>query len=251
MQRDFLPRQLEPELGRTGVNWSVAVEARLNYGETLSLLRLADESPFIAGVVGWLDLFAEDVEAQLARFTRNPKLVGLRHRFPEEVYGEQLLSSEFKRGIGHLEKWGLTYDLLAVEKQLPSVLRFVEQFPSQPFVLDHIAKPLIKAGSMEPWQTHIRELARHPQVYCKLSGLVTEADWSSWKESDIRPYLDVVFKAFGSRRLMWGSDWPVCLVAGSYSRVFALIADYVRQFNEEEQARIMGLNARDFYKLSL
>lgn len=250
IKQDFLPQDLKTHLDAAGVEWTVAVEARTSLEENRFLLGLAEANPFIAGVVGWVDLLAADAEEQLRHFSGYSKFRGIRPRFSWESYEEQLLSSAFKQGVALLKKWGLTYDLLAVEWQLPATLKFVEQFPDQPFVLDHIAKPLIKEGKLEPWKTNIQALARHPQVYCKLSGLVTEADWGHWTPEDLTPYLEVVLEAFGPDRLMWGSDWPVCLLAAEYRKVREVVARYVEQLPAQQQQGIMGQNAVNFYSLS-
>ncbi len=249
LKRDFLPEDLLPELEKQGVVGTVAVQARERLEENRFLLELANKSEVVQGVVGWIDYNDDHFEEKLKAFAMNPKAVGLRHFIqsaPDETY---MFREEFMRGIAALKRYGLTYDILIGHKQLPATLKFVELFPDQPFVLDHIAKPPIKAGLLEPWKTHIQQLALHPHVHCKLSGLVTEADWNHWREEDIEPYLEVVLEAFGSDRLMFGSDWPVCLLAAPYNRVLSLLERYIKQIPLEDQEKIMGRNARSFYKL--
>lgn len=249
LRKDYLPGQLKAEMDRHGVQATVAVQARQSLEENHFLLDLAGKHSFIKGVVGWLDLQKEEVKEDLQAFSAYPAFKGLRHMIQSEEDDQFMLRPDFMRGIALLKDFDLTYDILIAEKQLPVTIQFVEAFPGQKFVLDHVAKPSIQAGRLEPWATHIRNLARHKNLYCKLSGLVTEADHEHWKEADIKPYLEVVFEAFGPQRLMFGSDWPVCLLAADYSRVLRLIQDYIGQLNSLEQEMVMGLNARNFYKL--
>lgn len=250
LRRDFFPDQLRPTLDQHGVNGVIAVQARQSHDENRFLLKLADEEPFIKGVVGWVDLSADDVEESLQLFVQHPKFVGIRHMVQSEADEGFLLRKDFHRGVAFLKQYGLAYDILIHEKQLAVTRKFVERFPEQRFVLDHIAKPPIKAGVLEPWARQIKQLANNTQILCKISGLVTEADWGNWREADIRPYLDVVFNAFGPDRLMFGSDWPVCLIASDYERVFELITGYIALFEKEDQEKIMGLNAAKFYEVA-
>lgn len=249
LQRDWLPEDLLALQTPLGLDGSIAVQARQSLEESRWLLELADRQPSIKGVVGWVDLREREVDAQLARLAAHPKFRGVRHVVQDEPDDRFMLREDFLRGIGRLREFGLTYDILIFPKQLPAAIELVRRFPEQPFVLDHIAKPFIKAGALEPWAAQIRELAQSPNVWCKVSGLVTEADWAAWKAADFKPYLDVVFGAFGVERLMFGSDWPVCLLAGSYGRVFRLAADYAAQFSAADQAGFAGSNAAKFYGL--
>lgn len=249
LKHDFLPDTLEPLLRETGFEGCIAVQARQSLEETRWLLELADGYPFIQGVVGWLDLCSPDLPAQMEQFASHPKLVGVRHVVQDEPDDEFLLRDDFQRGIAKLAEFGLTYDLLLFAKHLPFAVRLVEQFPEQPFVLDHIAKPAIAAGSLTPWREDLEVLARFPNVYCKLSGMVTEAKWKEWQAADFLPYLDAVFEAFGPDRLMVGSDWPVCLLASDYARAMQLVLDYVKQFPIQAQAAILGENCARFYSL--
>ena len=249
IRRDFLPEDLEPELERTEFQGSVAVQTRQTLEETRWLLGLADRSAKVVGVVGWVDLCSPDVRSQLSVFARNPKLVGIRHIVQSEADDRFLLRPDFLRGIALLEEFDLAYDILIYKKHLPVAAEFVERFPKQRFVLDHLAKPPIKSREIESWAEGIRRLAAFPTVFCKLSGLVTEADWQCWKPEDITPYLDIAFETFGASRLMIGSDWPVCLVAGSYSRTLDVVKNYLRDHTAETREAVLGGNARRFWRL--
>lgn len=251
LKRNFLPQQLQPALDYYKVGGVVAVQARQDHEDNRFLLKQAKSNPVIKGVVGWVNLTADDVEENLHSFALDPKFVGIRHMVQSEPDEQFLLRKDFNRGIGLLKNFNLAYDILIHDRLLPVATTFVERFPDQKFVLDHIAKPPIKAGKLKPWEMHIRSLAENTQCLCKVSGLVTEADWFKWKESDIIPYLDAVFDAFGPDRLMFGSDWPVCLIAADYERVWDLINNYLAHFGQEDQEKIMGLNAVDFYNLNL
>ena len=249
LKRDFLPQHLQIIHRQYAVEGTIAVQARQSHEENRFLLKLAEENPSVRGVVGWVDLAADNVEENLHLFAKQPKFVGIRHMVQSEEDEEFLLRKDFNRGVGMLKKYGLAYDILIHEKQLAVATRFVERFPDQNFVLDHIAKPSIKSGVVEPWAQQIKELAANGQVFCKLSGLATEADWQTWKDVDMRPYLDAVFSAFGPDRLMFGGDWPVCLLAADYRRVLQLINGYIAEFDIEDQKKIMGLNALRFYNI--
>jgi len=249
IRRDFLPEDLEPELERHEFQGSVAVQTRQTLEETRWLLDLADRSSKIMGVVGWVDLCSPDVRSQLRSFARNPKLVGIRHIVQSEPDDRFLLREDFLRGIALLEEFDLAYDILIYTKHLPVAAEFVERFPKQRFVLDHLAKPPIKSREIESWAVGIRRLAAFPNLFCKLSGLVTEADWQRWKPEDITPYLDIAFEAFGASRLMIGSDWPVCLVASSYSRTLDVVKNYLKDHMAETREAVLGGNARRFWRL--
>ena len=249
LRRDFLPAGLKPELDRAGFQGCVAVQARQTLEETRWLLDLATSSPFILGVVGWVDLQSPEIRSQLRALAGNPKLVGIRHVVQGEPDDRFLLRPEFLRGISALEEFGLAYDILIYTKHLPVAAEFVRQFPRQRFVLDHLAKPPIKSGSLQPWASGIRELASFPNVLCKLSGMVTEADWQRWKPEDMAPYLDVAFECFGPQRLMIGSDWPVCIVAAPYSRAMDVVKGYLAPYPVQVQEAVLGENAQRFWKL--
>ena len=250
IRRDLLPGDLEPLLARCGFDGAIAVQARQTLEESRWLLELADAHPLIQGVVGWVDLRSERVEEQLARFAAHPRFVGVRHVVQDEPDDNFLLRPEFVRGIRALRQFQLRYDLLIFPKQLPATIELVRRFPEQPFVLDHLAKPFIRDGVLSPWREQIHTLAAAPNVCCKISGLVTEAHWQHWRAADFRPYLDVVFAAFGPERLMFGSDWPVSLLAATYEQSFNLVNDYLAQFPAAVRDQILGGNAAKFYGLT-
>ncbi len=246
---DYMPPDMQPLLAASGIDGTVAVQARQYQRETDFLLDVAYEYDFVRGVVGWLDMRADDIEAQLERFAGRPRLVGLRHIAHDEVDDRFMLGGNFLRGLAALKQYDLRYDLLLYPRHIPVAIQVVKRFPEQPFVLDHIAKPFIKDGTLQPWESDIRELASHDNVWCKVSGMVTEAAWGVWTPDDFRPYLDVVFDCFGVERLMFGSDWPVCTLSGSYSEVVGIVEGYIAALSTDEQARVMGGVATDFYQL--
>ena len=246
---DYMPPDLQPLMTATGINGTVAVQARQNLRETEFLLELADQYDFIRGVVGWVDMRADDVEAQLERFAPHPRMVGVRHIVHDEADDRFMLGGNFLRGLAKLAACDLRYDLLLFPRHLPIAIDVVKRFPGQPFVLDHIAKPFIKDGLLEPWERDIRQLAAHDNVWCKVSGMVTEAAWGGWTQADYAPYLDVVFDCFGVDRLMFGSDWPVCTLSGSYRQVVGIVETYIAALSADEQAAVMGGNASAFYQL--
>ncbi|HEU5234338.1 MAG TPA: amidohydrolase family protein [Terriglobales bacterium] len=250
LKRDFLPADLLPELRANGIDACVAVQADQSEEETRFLLDLAENHHEVAGVVGWVDLLEDTVEERLAHFSQSRKLRGFRHIVQAEADDRFLMRKEFLRGIGMLSRFGFTYDILIYARHLHVANEFVQQFPEQKFVVDHIAKPQIKARELDGWSRGIRAIARHPNVWCKVSGLVTEADWKRWRASDFRPYLDVVFEAFGVDRLMFGSDWPVCLLGGNYAKVKAIVDDYTQSFSSADKDKIFGGNAVRFYGLA-
>ncbi|MEA3208684.1 MAG: L-fuconolactonase [Chthoniobacter sp.] len=249
IRRDFLPDDLAPELRACGLDGCVAVQARQSLEETRLLLGLADASPLIRGVVGWVDLCSPRVEEQLAEFAPHPKFVGVRHVVQDEPDDRFMLREDFQRGIGLLRGFELTYDILIYPRQLSAAIDLARAFPEQPFVLDHLAKPVIRKGTLSPWREQLRELAASPNVLCKVSGLVTEARWHQWQPADFRAYLDAAFEAFGPDRLLFGSDWPVALLAATYGQVFSLVRDYVGQLGDGVDAKFFGLNAARFYDL--
>lgn len=249
LRRDFGPADVAGAMARLGFTGSVAVQARQTPDETAALLGIADRHPAVVGVVGWVDLRADDVEAQLAEIARHPKLVGLRHIVQDEPDDRFLLGAAFGRGIGHLASFGLTYDVLVYPKHLPIAADFVARFPQQRFVLDHLAKPDIRGRAIEQWARALAAVAAHPQVMAKLSGLVTEASWSQWRAADLTPYLDVAFDLFGPDRLMVGSDWPVCTLAGSYEQTMGVFLEYLSARPSSERDSVLGGNARRFWRL--
>tara|TARA_R110002051_G_scaffold81617_1_gene145705 strand:+ start:44667 stop:45497 length:831 start_codon:yes stop_codon:yes gene_type:complete len=249
IQRDFLPGDLKPILTENNVDGCIAVQADQSENETTFLLDLAAENNFIKGVVGWVNLCDSNVQKRLEHFTQNKLFKGVRHILQTEKE-DFILDRAFINGIQKLAPLDLTYDLLVLPHQLENTTILVSKFSNQKFVLDHIAKPPIKSGEIKDWKIEIEKLAKCPNVYCKLSGLATEAHWKNWKYEDFTPYLDVVFEAFGTNRLMFGSDWPVCLLAANYAKNKKIITSYIKQLSTAEQEQIMGLNAVDFYGLS-
>ena len=249
IRRDFLPGDLQPLLEETGFDGCVAVQARQSLEETRWLLGLAAEHQFIRGVVGWVDLRSPDLPAQLAELAAAPKLVGVRHVVHDEPDDGFMLGDRFQGGLARLSDHGLAYDLLLFPKHLPVAVRLVSAFPDQRFVLDHIAKPAIAAGVVSPWREDLRELARHPHVSCKLSGMVTEARWREWKRDDFSRYLDIVLETFGPERVMIGSDWPVCTLSASYAATVGLVVDYVAAHASGHADAILGGNCARIYQL--
>lgn len=249
LRRDCLPAEAQREMAGAGFGACVAVQARQTLEETRWLLGLADAHPWIAGVVGWIDLQADDARRQLERFADHRKLVGIRHVVQSELDDRFLLRPAFCRGLALLEEFGLAYDILVYSRQLPAVVELVERFAAQRFVLDHLGKPDIRHGELRAWERDLRALADRPNVSAKLSGLVTEADWDAWTLRDIRPCLDVAFDCFGAGRLMIGSDWPVCTVAAGYGRAMGVVSSYVADRPEHERDAVLGGNAQRFWNL--
>ena len=249
LQRNFLPEHLAAELTDSAMDVSVAVQADQSEKETMFLLDLAEKDKRIAGVVGWVDLRSPHVAERLEHFSRSPKLRGFRHIAQAEPDDRFLVREDFVRGVAQLRRFGFTYDILVYPKQLPAATELITRFPEQRFVIDHLAKPEIKAGKTEPWATQMRKIAQRKNVFCKVSGLVTEADWKHWKADDFKPYLDVVFDAFGPDRLMFGSDWPVCLLAATYRQAKQLIEAHVKDFSQLDKDKVFGGNAALFYGL--
>jgi L-fuconolactonase len=249
LRRDFAPDELEPQLRAAGIDGTIAVEARGHIEETDNLLRIAGQTDFVRGVVGWLPLTQPEVETLLDEYTRHPKLKGLRHWMGADTDLNYMSSEELHRGVFLLEPLGLSYDLMLWPPQLASAPRFVDRHPNQLFILDHFAKPYIRAGQLEPWRTELRELARRPNVYCKLSGLATEADPARWTLADLQPYFEAALEAFSPGRLMFGSDWPVCTLASSYSRWVETVQALTAPLSAIERERIMGGTAVEAYRL--
>ena len=248
LRRDFLPTDLKPLLDSAGIDRVVSVQARQCVEETEWLLSLAEQNDFIAGVVGWLPLASPEFPALLERFAANPKLRALRHVVQDEPDDRFILGEEFNRGIDRLINTHLVYDILIFERHLPYAIEFVKRHSEeQIFVLDHIAKPKIASGELQPWADNLRQLAAFPNVFCKLSGLVTEADIHSWTPEQLRPYMETVLEAFGPDRVMFGSDWPVCTCATTYSRWRGVVGDFIASLSEHEQAQIMGGTALKAY----
>ena len=246
---DFLPENLEEERRANGIDATIAVQVDQSEDETLFLLQLAERNSSIAGVVGWIDLCSPQAAKRIKFFSKFGKLRGFRHIAQDEPDDRFLVRDDFVRGIAGLRPFGFTYDILIYPRQLPAAVDLVARFPEQQFVIDHLAKPQIKARNRSGWAALMQKMAAHRNVYCKLSGMVTEADWRHWKKDDFRPYLDVVFGAFGPARLMFGSDWPVCLLAASYQQVLEIVEDYVQDCAADLKGKIFGGNAAQFYRL--
>ncbi|AWG22624.1 amidohydrolase [Flavobacterium faecale] len=249
IRRDFLAEDLDKVFQENQIDGCVAVQADQTLAETDFLLELATENDFIKGIVGWVDLRAENIEGILQMYSSFSKLKGFRHVVQGELDPNFLLRPEFLRGIAALEKYNFTYDILIFPHQLGATLEFVKKFPKQKFVIDHIAKPYIKDGFYDGWATLMLAIGAQKNVYCKISGMTTEADYDSWSPEQIKPYFDLVLKAFGPDRLLFGSDWPVCLVAGNYTKTKDLVTQFIGHLTPEQQNAIMGQNAINFYNL--
>jgi L-fuconolactonase len=249
IRRDFLPEDLRRDMAADGVDAVVSVQARQSIEETRWLLDLATANDFIAGVVGWVPLVSPSVVATLEEFASHPKLVAIRHVLQDEPDPAYMLRADFQAGIRALQSFNLTYDILIFERHLPQTIEFVDHHPAQPFVVDHMAKPRMRQREIEPWASHMRELAKRPHVSCKLSGLTTEVGRANWTIADLRPYVDVVLEAFGPDRLLFGSDWPVCLVACDYARWMTTVQELIADLSPIERTAILGGNARRIYRL--
>ena len=248
--RDHLPEDLEPLISAAGVDRTICVQTQHDLAENRWALDLADRHAFIAGVVGWVDLASPDCERQLAEFTPHPKFVGIRHVTQDEPNDDFIVRPEVIRGLGVLEKLGVPFDLLFYVKHLRHVPALARQLPNLPMVIDHVAKPNIRERRFDAWLPDFRAAAAYTNVYCKLSGMITEADWGTWKSSDLKPYVRAALEAFGPNRCMFGSDWPVCKLAGSYDRVFAALNDALGELSSTERDAIFGSTAQKFYRLA-
>ena len=251
LYRDYLPDQFEPILAQNGVDKTVLVQASNSVEESRWLLNLADEHPFIAGVVGWVDLSSADVDRQLDEFVSHPKFKGVRHLVESEPADDWLVQPQVLRGLKRLSTYGVSYDLLVHTRHLKNIEKVVDACPDLKLVIDHMAKPPIASGEIETWREELRHVAANEQIHCKLSGLVTEASWTSWTTSDLRPYVDCALELFGSSRLLFGSDHPVCLLAASYELVLASFRELVNELSGDEQQKIFGSNAAEFYGLNV
>lgn len=247
IRSDFMPEDLFPLLSANKFSGCVAVQASQSEEETHFLLDLAAKNSFIKGVVGWIDLAAATIEERLRHFATYEKLKGFRHVVQGEA-DDFMFRKDFRNGIAALQKFDFSYDILIFQRQLPAAIDLVHSFPEQSFVLDHIAKPDIKSGEMASWRKGIAEIAKFENVMCKISGMVTEANWNTWKPEDLKPYLDVVFENFTVERIMFGSDWPVCNVAADYHQVVKVIEDYVALFSIQDQNKVWHENAKAYYK---
>ncbi len=250
IRRDFLPSDLSPIISEQNIDGTIAVQASQSEEETNFLLNLANEYNWILGVVGWVDLMGKDIEKRLEHFSSFKKLKGFRHFIQNEPDDNFMLNEKFQNGISNLKHFNFTFDILIYPNQLSAAIKLSEKNSEQKFILDHIAKPHIKKNEIEPWASQIRELAANKNVYCKVSGIITEADHKNWEPENIYPYLDIVFDAFGFDRLLFGSDWPVCLLAGSYKEVKNLIEEYLERAPIEVKEKIFGKNALSFYNIN-
>ena len=251
VRRDFLPAELEKEIEGAGINGVVSVQARQTLEETEWLLRFSEKHDFIKGVVGWVPLISTDVGEYLSTLRSFTKLKAVRHVVQGEPDDDFILREDFNEGIRKLKECKLSYDILILEKHLPQTIRFVDMHPDQIFILDHIAKPRIRENLIEPWRKNIRALAERGNVYCKVSGMVTEADYGKWTDEQLRPYFNAVLEAFGPERLMFGTDWPVCTVACDYRRWVVIVQKFISSLSTSEQEAIFGGNAIKAYNLDL
>lgn len=249
LSQDFLPEQLLPELTKLNLNGCIAVQARQKEEENNFLLSLAVDNHFIKGVVGWVDLQDPNLEKRLDFYASFAKLKGFRHVIQDEPDKNFILRPSFLKGVALLKKYGFTYDILVFHSQLSNTLKFLDQFPEHKMVIDHLAKPDIRRKQIREWKHDIQHIAAHRNVYCKLSGMVTEADWQHWEKQDFFPYLEVVTNAFGVDRIMYGSDWPVCRLGASYEQQYHICTSFFSTFSETEKAMIFGGNARTFYNV--
>ena len=249
LRRDFLPADLQSEIAAVGIDGVISVQARQSLAETHWLLEQAAEHDFIKAVVGWVPLVAPNVKEVLGELAYAKSFKAVRHVVQDEPDDQFLLRDDFNRGIDALAEFWLAYDILIFERHLPQAIEFVDRHPYQRFVVDHLAKPRVKAGELEPWATNLRRLAERENVYCKLSGLATEADWSNWSEDQLRPYLDTALEAFGPQRLMFGTDWPVCLLATGYRSWYDIVQRFAARLSPDEQDCIFGGTACEAYRL--
>jgi L-fuconolactonase len=248
LRRDYLAADLKHQLDLAGVSQAISVQARQSIEETQFLLSAANRYHFLPAVVGWLPFIDPAIESLLENYTNEPKLKGFRHVLQDEPDPHYLLRKDFNRGIAALRnRW--VYDILIFERHLPQTITFVDRHPNQVFILDHIAKPRIQDGILSPWRENLAELARRPNVYCKLSGMVTEASWSSWTPGQLKPYFDIALEAFTPRRIMFGSDWPVLLLAAGYTQWANLVRQWVAPLSADEQQRILEATAREAYRI--
>ena len=251
LRQNFTPDDLKLEMTKAGISASVAVQARQTVEETAFLLRAAAEHEFIKGVVGWVPLIDAGVEGQLEHFARDKKLRGVRHVLQDEADERYMLREDFNRGVGMLKKFDLAYDILIFERHLPQTVSFVDKHPDQRFVVDHLAKPRVRYNAISPWREQLTELAKRGNVYCKISGLATEGDHAKWTQAQLEPYIQTVLQAFGAKRVMFGSDWPVCLLAISYARWVELVTSELSKLSVDEQEHVWSGTAKRAYQLAV
>lgn len=251
IRRDFMPADLLPVLQHNGLGGTVLVQTCHTEDDNRFMLKLADENDFIKGVIGWVNLQSLNVEDRLKHYAQYSKMKGFRHVLQSDPDEQLMLRDSFKQGIALLNKYSFTYDILIYPNHLKYASILAAEFPDQKFVVDHLAKPYIKSKEIDEWKKDLQALAKRQNVYCKVSGMLTEADWYSWRTDDFTPYLDTVFNAFGISRLMYGSDWPVCLLAGGYNRALEVLQLYTSKLSQQEQDRFFGENAIEFYSLEV
>ncbi len=249
IKKNFTPSDLKPLLDRHDIDTCVAVQADQSEDETSFLLGLANQNTWIKGVVGWINILGPDLKDRLDYFSENKSFKGIRHIVQAESEGF-MISQKFCEGLKTLAETGLTYDLLITEDQLGEAIQLIQSLPEMKIVIDHIAKPDIKSESFDNWAKYMDTIAKHENIYVKLSGMVTEADWKDWSTNDLLPYVDFCLEKFGPKRLMYGSDWPVCLLAGSYSEVYNALKQLISQLSPAEQESIYGKTAVEFYNLN-
>ena len=251
INKDYLPENLVGHLTAAGMHYSILVQTQHTLAENHWALSLAEQNSFIAGVVGWVDLASPDVEENLRQLQKHSKFVGIRHITQDEPDNNFIVRSDIRRGLGCLERLGIPFDLLFYEQHLHHAATLGQAFPNLPLVIDHLAKPKIKNREVSDWEHNLRQAARHSNIYCKLSGLVTEANWDHWTPDDLQPYIEIALAAFGPRRCMFGSDWPVCELAGSYTDVLAALQEVISRLSTEDQNWILGKTAVNFYSLQI
>lgn len=251
LMEDYLPDRLATELNKSGVTGTVVVQARQTIGETEWLLHQSDQYSFIKGVVGWVDLRSDHLKEQLERFSAHPKFAGVRHVIHDEPELDFMLQEPFLKGIDQLAAFNLAYDLLLFPQHLTNALKLVKQFPEQRFVIDHLSKPLIRSGQLEPWKQDLSNIAAQPNVFCKISGMVTEADHKRWRYEDFVPFMEVVFDHFGPDRIMLGSDWPVCRLAGEYDDIMRIPLRFIADWDPQIKKKIESKNCLDFYQIHM
>ena len=249
LKKDFSPQDLEIELKKCNLNGCVAVQANQAEEENNYLLHLAANYSFIKGIVGWVDLQSNAIDERLAYYKQYEKIKGFRHVIHDEPDIDFMLRPAFMNGIKELKKFGFTYDLLIYSHHLPNTIKLIKKNQEQLFVIDHLAKPAIKNNEFAYWKQQLSKVAAFPNVYCKISGMVTEARWYHWKKDDFTIYLNALVELFGTNRIMFGSDWPVCLLSASYEDMYGIVNDYFSTFSKEEQDNFFGLNAKRFYQL--
>ena len=249
IRKDFMPSDLKKVYNKNKIDGCIAIQAEQTLEETNFLLDLSKENTFIKGIVGWVDLRASNIDNTLEHYSNYKKIKGFRHIVQNEEDHNFLLRPEFLRGISYLEKYNYVYDILIFPHQLETTLEFVKKFPNHKFIIDHIAKPYIKDGLYDEWARLMLEISKYENVFCKISGMITEADYNLWTPEQITPYMDLILTSFGSKRILFGSDWPVCLVAGSYKKVKELVTNFISKLSENEKTNIMGKNAINLYNI--